>query len=228
MRSGGLRQELGQSHRRSQLSRGQVSELDEGAIERRAGQVEISAEHGDAGHPQQRGDAGGVLRQLGRPAIVRGGQITLLNRDFGDKGLNRGQLTVLRQELLRDLGRFLQLTQLQERASEAGTGAGRGKGGEATLPAGADARGVAKCEREGSPLVQKRGRLARLLLDKIKQLPGVVELTADTEPRRELVAELRRQRACFEERGPGFVNGHWGAVPDAGDRLAGALHAYSP
>ena len=45
----------------------------------------------------------GVLRQLSRPVIVGGGQIALLESDFGGQGPNRGQLTVLREELFRDL-----------------------------------------------------------------------------------------------------------------------------
>ncbi len=160
--------------------------------------------------------------------IVRGGQIALLESDLGGQGLNRGQLTVLCEELVRDLGRFIQFAQLQERASEAGAGARRGIAGEATLPAGANAGGVARRKRQGGPLVQKRGRLARLLLDQVQQLRGVVELTADPEPCRKLEAESGRQRARVGEGDLWFVKGHRGVVPGVGGRLAGALHAYSP
>ena len=102
-------------------------------------------------------------------------------------------------------GRFVQFAQLQQRASEAGAGAGRGIAGEATLPAGADPCGVARRKRQGGSLVQKRGGLAGLLLDQVKQLRGVVELTADTEPCRKLEAKFGRQRAGFGEGDIWFV-----------------------
>ena len=225
---GGLTEKLGESRGRRQLGRGQDGGIGEGAGQGRTGLVGIAAEQGDAGHRQQRRDAGPVLRQLARPAIVGGGQIALLESDFGGQGLNRGQLTVLREEPLGDLGSFVQFAQLEEGASEAGAGAGRGIAGEATLPAGADAGGVARREGEGGTLVQEGGRLACLLLDQVQQRRGVVEPTADAEPRHKLVAELCRQRDRFGEGDLWFKKGHRGAVAGARGRLAGALHARSP
>ena len=155
--SGGLRQELRQCRGGRQLGSGQDRGIGHGAGECRTSLVEIAAEHGDAGDRQLRCDARGIFRQLSRPPIVRGGQIALLERDFGGQGLNRGQLTVLREEVVRDLGRLVQFAQLEERASEAGAGAGRGIAGEATLPAGTDRLGITRRKRQGGSLVQKRG-----------------------------------------------------------------------
>ena len=57
---------------------------------------------------------------------MRGGKIALLEGDLGGEGLNRGQLAVRREELVRDRGGFVQLAQLQERASEAARALGAG------------------------------------------------------------------------------------------------------
>jgi len=40
---------------------------------------------------------------------VCGGEIALLEGDLSGQGLNRGQLAVLREELFRNLGRFVQI-----------------------------------------------------------------------------------------------------------------------
>ena len=65
--------------------------------------------------------------------------------------------------------RFSQVSQLQERASEAGTGARCGMVGDAALPADANSCSVAHCKRQGGSLIQKHGRLARLVLDQVEK-----------------------------------------------------------
>ncbi len=164
--------------------------------------------------------------QLSRPAIVGGGQIALLESDFGGQGLNRGQLTMLREEVVRDLGRLIQFAQLQKRASEAGAGAGRR---DSWRDGAANRRGHASA----SPAASARAaRSSRSVADspascsiRIQQLRGVIELTADTEPCRELESKFGRQRTGFGEVDLRFVNGHRGDGLGARGHLAGQLHA---
>ena len=166
--------------------------------------------------------------QLRRPVIVRYGHISPLESDLGIQGLNRGQLTVLCEERVSHLGRFIQVPQLQEGAGEADAGARRGIAGKAALPAGADTVGVTRRKCKGSTLIQKRGRLACLSLDQVQQRRGVVELTGDPEPCRKLESESGWQGTRVVEGDLWFVKGHRGIVPGVGGRLAGALHACSP
>src|SRR5215207_4671004 len=135
---------------------------------------------------------------------------------------------MVREEVVRDRGRLIQFTQFQKRASEAGVGAGRWIARETALPAGAHTLGITRREREGGSLVQKCGRLSRFLLDQIEQVPGLIELSADTEPCRELEAEFRRQLARVGDGEVWFVKRHGGAVPTVRGHLAGTLHACSP
>ena len=125
-----------------------------------------------------------------------------------------------REELFSDLGRFSQVSQLKKRASTGRTGARRRMAREATLPTGANSSGVARGKRERRSLVKKRCRLARVLLEQVQKLRGIVELTADTEPRRKLDTVLWWQLGRLCESGLWFVRKHGRVVPGVRGRLA--------